>query len=56
MAYAATYDGGFARSMSRRPSMGYAVSAPATYAHGGYVDTGIDVRTTHFGVQLPASY
>lgn len=43
MAYATTYDGGFSRSMSRRPSMGYAVSAPAAYNHGGYVEPAMDV-------------
>jgi hypothetical protein len=41
MAYDLPYDGGFSRSLSRRPSMGYAVSAPAAYGHGGYIDSGV---------------
>lgn len=47
MAYDLTYGGGLSRSLSRRPSMGYAVSAPAAYGHGGYIDSGLDVGTSH---------
>lgn len=45
MAYDLPYDVGFSRSLSRRPSMGYAVSAPAAYGHGGYIDSGLGVGT-----------
>jgi len=39
MAYAATYDRGLIHSLSRRPSMGYEISAPTAY--GGYTEPGL---------------
>ncbi|KXN87950.1 hypothetical protein AN958_07960 [Leucoagaricus sp. SymC.cos] len=57
MAYTATYDGGLtrtmSRSMSRRPSMGYAVSAPAAYSHGGYVEPGMESYSLSYPLYAP---